>query len=235
MMKPSEVKEVAFRKSFNGYNYEDVDAYIEEVAESYEKLYTENAQLLAKMDVLVERIEKYRADEDSLHAALLNAQKMGEDIKKKAQKEAEAIVTRAAERTRSNEQNYTVAASAKKYELDEIVKAIEALKEQMSGIFRRQITDIEALAEEAERRAAHINSIWTQDAPAAEAPQEEPEEKPEPEAPAAQEPVVTEPEPAPEATEAAAPEIEVPEMEDATKVFSLNIPEDAVAAPAEEP
>ena len=88
MLTPQEVSEHAFAKStFGGYNMAMVDEFLDELTDDYTSLYKENAALKAKMKVLVDKVEEYRATEDSMRAALLAAQK-----------QATAMVTEAEER-----------------------------------------------------------------------------------------------------------------------------------------
>ena len=44
MLTPSDVENVKFRKSFKGYNVEDVDNFLDQLIKDYEKLYKENLE-----------------------------------------------------------------------------------------------------------------------------------------------------------------------------------------------
>ena len=77
MLTPQEVSTHSFAKaSFGGYNMAMVDEFLDELTDDYTALYKENAALKAKLKVLVEKVEEYRATEDSMRATLLTAQKM---------------------------------------------------------------------------------------------------------------------------------------------------------------
>ena len=91
MLTPQEVSGRAFSKAaFGGYNMAMVDEFLDEVTDDYTALYKENAALKAKLKVLVDKVEEYRATEDSMRAALLTAQRMAStmveeaDVKKKS-------------------------------------------------------------------------------------------------------------------------------------------------------
>ena len=47
------------------------------------------------MQILAQRIEGYRADEDTLKTALLNAQRLGENVIHEAKQKAEGILREA--------------------------------------------------------------------------------------------------------------------------------------------
>ena len=80
MLTPQEVSERAFTKAFNGYNMSMVDEFLDILTSDYTTLYKENATLKAKMKVLVDKVEEYRATEDAMRKALLTAQKMADDL-----------------------------------------------------------------------------------------------------------------------------------------------------------
>jgi cell division initiation protein len=86
MLTPQEVSTHSFAKaSFGGYNMAMVDEFLDELTDDYTALYKENAALKAKLKVLVEKVEEYRATEDSMRATLLTAQRMADSIVKEAE------------------------------------------------------------------------------------------------------------------------------------------------------
>ncbi len=97
MLTPQEVAERSFPKStLGGYNMAQVDAFLDELTEDYSSLYKENAVLKQKLKVLVEKVEEYRATEDSMRATLLAAQRMADSIVAEAEAKKQAIVDEAA-------------------------------------------------------------------------------------------------------------------------------------------
>lgn len=96
MLTPQEVSTHAFSKaSFGGYNMAMVDEFLDELTDDYTALYKENAALKAKLKVLVEKVEEYRATEDSMRATLLTAQRMADSIVKEAEQKRDALMTQA--------------------------------------------------------------------------------------------------------------------------------------------
>ena len=90
MLTPQEVSTHAFTKAvMGGYNMAMVDEFLDELTDDYTALYKENAALKAKMKVLVEKVEDYRATEDSMRATLLTAQKMADSIVREAEAQAQ--------------------------------------------------------------------------------------------------------------------------------------------------
>lgn len=96
MLTPQEVSTHAFTKAvMGGYNMAMVDEFLDEVTDDYTALYKENAALKAKMKVLVEKVEDYRATEDSMRATLLTAQKMADSIVHEAEAKRDQILAQA--------------------------------------------------------------------------------------------------------------------------------------------
>lgn len=93
MLTPQEVAEHAFSKaSFGGYNMAMVDEFLDLVTADYTSLYKENATLKAKMKVLADKVEEYRATEEAMRKAMLSAQKTADELVKEAEGHAAAIV-----------------------------------------------------------------------------------------------------------------------------------------------
>ena len=96
MLTPQEVSTHAFTKAvMGGYNMAMVDEFLDELTDDYTALYKENAALKAKLKVLVEKVEDYRATEDSMRATLLTAQKMADSIVREAEAKRDEIMSQA--------------------------------------------------------------------------------------------------------------------------------------------
>ncbi len=93
MLTPQEVAERSFPKAtLGGYHMAQVDEFLDELTEDYSSLYKENAVLKQKLKVLVEKVEEYRATEDSMRATLLAAQRMADSIVAEAEEKKKAII-----------------------------------------------------------------------------------------------------------------------------------------------
>ena len=96
MLTPQEVSTHAFSKAvMGGYNMAMVDEFLDELTDDYTALYKENAALKAKLKVLGEKVEDYRATEDSMRATLLTAQKMADSIVHEAEAKRDEILAQA--------------------------------------------------------------------------------------------------------------------------------------------
>ena len=102
MLTPQEVSGRAFSKAaFGGYNMAMVDEFLDEVTDDYTALYKENAALKAKLKVLVDKVEEYRATEDSMRAALLTAQLMASTRVEEAEEKKKSMLAGAEDEARA--------------------------------------------------------------------------------------------------------------------------------------
>ena len=102
MLTPQEVSGRAFSKAaFGGYNMAMVDEFLDEVTDDYTALYKENAALKAKLKVLVDKVEEYRATEDSMRAALLTAQRMANPMVEEAEEKKKSMLAGAEDEARA--------------------------------------------------------------------------------------------------------------------------------------
>ncbi len=102
MLKPEEIKSEQFELSvLGGYKREQVDTFFDNVVSDYEKLYSENAELLEKLKLCVEKIEEYQKDEQFLKAAIINAEKLNENSLKSIELKEKEIEVAAREKADS--------------------------------------------------------------------------------------------------------------------------------------
>lgn len=100
MLTPQEVSEKVFPKSSfgsGGYAMASVDEFLDALTEDYTALYKENVTLKAKLKILAEKVEEYRATEDAMRSTLLTAQKMAAKLVQEAQSEKENLLREARE------------------------------------------------------------------------------------------------------------------------------------------
>ncbi|MBW2289665.1 MAG: DivIVA domain-containing protein [Deltaproteobacteria bacterium] len=92
---PLDVRNHPFRKRLSGYDRDEVDAFLQMIAEDYEDLLRESENLREQGIRLEVRVTDLAANENLLQETLTTAQKLSEDLKRTAVKEAEVIVCEA--------------------------------------------------------------------------------------------------------------------------------------------
>ena len=93
MITAQDIREKAFTKAaFGGYAMNEVDDFLDELADDLAASQKESNVLKAKMKVLVTKIEEYRGSEDAMHLALVSAQRIAKEIEDEAQAKADALL-----------------------------------------------------------------------------------------------------------------------------------------------
>lgn len=90
-----------FKKVLRGYAQDEVDEFLDQIAENYEELYKENSSFKEKIAVLNEKLEHYSKIEDTIQNTLLLAQNAAEQAKQSAKGEAELVVKNANDTSKS--------------------------------------------------------------------------------------------------------------------------------------
>lgn len=90
-LSPLDIHNKEFKRVFRGYDEEEVDEFLDQVIDEFEKLYKENFELKEKLETKQGNIEEYKGLEETLKNTLIMAQHAAEDAKKNAEREAEVI------------------------------------------------------------------------------------------------------------------------------------------------
>ena len=102
MITAQDIREKTFEKArIGGYDMAAVDDFLDELAESIGTAQKENTVLKSKMKVLVDKIEEYRAGEETLSSAILQAQKLAAQIENDARKRAASMLAEAEEKVKA--------------------------------------------------------------------------------------------------------------------------------------
>ncbi|HLF70464.1 MAG TPA: DivIVA domain-containing protein [Actinomycetota bacterium] len=97
---PQDIHEKQFNDAFRGYGHEEVDLFLDQVAESFEKAFAENQQMHHRMRQLEEELKAALSTEDMLKKTLLAAQKTADEAVDKARAIAQSTVEGAAAKAR---------------------------------------------------------------------------------------------------------------------------------------
>ena len=156
MLTPQEVSNRAFPKAMvGGDNMAMVDEFLDELTDDYTALYKENAALKAKLKVLVDKVEEYRATEESMRAALLTAQKMANTIVEDAEKQKAEMLEEAEKQARVKIGDLQNELLAQQKRLSEGQKSLSDFVETSRELCRKQLEFLEQLpAMEVETPAA---------------------------------------------------------------------------------
>ena len=92
---PNEMRNHKFPSSMRGYNRAEVDAYIQGAADALEEARAQILALTEEHQTLQGKYEELKQMQETIKAAILEAQKNAEQMKDNAKKEAELIINEA--------------------------------------------------------------------------------------------------------------------------------------------
>ena len=158
MMTPDSIANKRFDKAMGGYRQDEVDAFLEQIANEFRALQAEKDDLERKVEVLANKIEEYREDEDSLRSALIGAQKLGDSVIRESKAKAETILldakVEAAKIVETAQRNVEIEQTA----LVTMKKEVTKFKNRMLTMYRQHLDLIATLPEYADELIASENA-----------------------------------------------------------------------------
>ena len=89
---PLDIQNHVFPRTITGYARDEVDAFLNMVSDDYEGLLREDQALRERVIRLEAQVEGLSSNEAILQETLITAQKLSEDLKRTAVKEAETLI-----------------------------------------------------------------------------------------------------------------------------------------------
>lgn len=99
MLLPAQIQGHQFQMTRGMYKAGEVDNFLSDVFTSYDQMFRENGDLIKKLELLAQKVEEYRKDEDNIRIALLTAQRMADQITREARQSAEELTEKARKET----------------------------------------------------------------------------------------------------------------------------------------
>lgn len=166
MFSINQINEKKFEKAALGYKPESVDSFLFEVSESYNAVVEENKQLQKKIQVLAEKIQEYREQEDSLRDTLLTAQRLGDSLLKESKTKADIIIKDATAKAEKIVENAQKKLEGEQIALTKMQREVSGFKTRLMSLYKTHIELISALPDYEEPKEEEV-------AAEAEAPVEE--------------------------------------------------------------
>jgi len=142
-IKPIDIRRKEFRNGFRGYDANQVDDFLDAVADEFERNYTENQRMREEVSSLRERLQQFEDLEGSIRAALVHAEQAANDLRRAATREAEDVrqsAQREAEFTireaQSRSHQMLADSSARIERVQESYEALQEAKRSFANDFR---------------------------------------------------------------------------------------------------
>jgi len=142
-IRPIDVRRKEFRNSFRGYDANQVDDFLDAVADEFERAYTDNSRMREEISSLRERLQQFEELEGSIQAALVHAEQAADDLRRTSTREAEDL-----RQSASREADFTIReakarahqmladSSARVERIQESYEAMQEAKRNFANDFR---------------------------------------------------------------------------------------------------
>ena len=164
MLTPNDISSKKFEKSAFGYKPEEVDAFLSEILGSYNEMYQEKTAAEEKLLVLAEKLEEYRANEDSLKTVLLGAQKLGENIVRDSKAKAEVMLADAENQVKQVFSESESKIIKEKDTLATLQKETADFKKRLLAMYRQHLELISLMPENNEEKAEETEEVQIEEA-----------------------------------------------------------------------
>lgn len=146
MLTPKEIAEKTFDKTFGfGYRMDDVNAFLEQAAKSMSELLEINSDLEKKLEVLADKLQEYREDEESLRTAILGSQKLGDSVIRESKTKAEIILRDATIKAEAMTNHAKRQIEREQENLLRTQREVASFKNRLLDMYKRHLEIISAL------------------------------------------------------------------------------------------
>lgn len=140
MLTPLDIENKKFSKQImNGYNVDEVDEFLDQLTEDYEKLYKDSSEYKEKIEELEKDVVHYKTIEGTLQNTLVMAQSTAEEVKEIAKKQADQIIKEAEANARKQVDDLEHQIALKKKELEDVQKQFDVYKAKMESLLISQL------------------------------------------------------------------------------------------------
>jgi cell division initiation protein len=92
---PLDIQQIGFRRAWRGYDRHEVDAFVSSLSDTFEELMKENREAKDRVGALQISLDELRRKEELINQTLVSAERMVDDMKRQAQREAELRIREA--------------------------------------------------------------------------------------------------------------------------------------------
>lgn len=159
MLTPIDIQNKQFKRGFRGYNEDDVNDFLDQIINDYEKMTRENTHLKHELERVKKDNEQYQQLEKNLKDTLLVAQRTAEEVTTHAKENAAEI----RENTAKECQNMRRDAELKaKQQLDDAAAKVHAVVAEYDRLVREKNQFLRKVKVTIESELAIINETLTE-------------------------------------------------------------------------
>ncbi|MEG0178139.1 MAG: DivIVA domain-containing protein [Oscillospiraceae bacterium] len=145
MFTVEEIQNAEFDKVMRGYKPDDVHSMLSLIASQLESAQKDKEDLEKKLYILAQKVEQYRNEEDMLKTAMLNAQRMGENIVHEAKQKADSIVRESDLKANLIIEQAKAKVAKEEKEYSELQHKVAQFKSDVLAIYKQHIESLSEL------------------------------------------------------------------------------------------
>ncbi len=139
-----DIQNKEFERAFRGYEIEDVDDFLDQVAKDLEELIRENSELKEQVLQLQEKNKNYQKLEGTMHNAIVVAQETAEEVKQNARRESDLIKREAEREAKQIIEDARYRSSRIMSEQEELFKQAQLFKMRFRSFIEAQLANLES-------------------------------------------------------------------------------------------
>lgn len=163
MITPLDIQKKEFKRSLTGYNSKEVDVFLDNINNDYEKLYRENIELKDKIGMLTDQIRQYNNLEETLKSTLVLAQSTADDVTISARKKAELIIEDAEAKAKNIVGNAMDEVKNINIEYDHLKNEMFVFKTKYKSFIQAQLLSIEEFHRDYQQEIDNTDNLYSEE------------------------------------------------------------------------
>lgn len=148
---PQDIQQQKFKTKFRGYDVNEVDGFLAEVAETLYAIQYEQTQLQEKLTAVEKKYEQLLQEQQEIQATIGSAKNAADELKKKGRQEAEALIAQAREEIKAKQKET-------ENERANITAAMEISRQEAEKLLSDAREEIKSLQQDADADLANTKA-----------------------------------------------------------------------------
>lgn len=155
VLSPVEIHDKEFDNKFRGYDRDQVDSFLKQVAQDYNLALQKNDQLEKELKETSEQLKYFTDMKDALNQSILVAQEAAEKVKNESEQEAQIIVEESQKKARdllnqSTEKSNQILQDASDrarqvtIETDNLKRSVNSFRQGLQGMLKQQLDMVDS-------------------------------------------------------------------------------------------
>ena len=159
MLTPMDIHNKTFSKGLRGYAQEEVEQFLEEVVNDYEKIYREHREMEEETDMLRTKLKNYETMETTMTSTLMMAQETAENVKVNARKEAELIIAKAETEKEQMLRDTADSLRSAQEQYNQIMADISVFRAKLRSLLESQLALVDTMVADPSQAMANYEAV----------------------------------------------------------------------------